>query len=252
MMRIIAVVNQKGGSGKTTTTVNLAATLAEKQRRVLIVDLDPQASATNWYAVTDAGRDLYQLFTDGAALASIIRPTQIDRVSLVPASAWLVGVERALAAEPGAEGILKQSLKGLSSFDYILFDCPPSLGTLTVNALNAAREILVPVAAEYLAVEGLAQLRKTINTVRARLNPALTYAGIVACRVDRRTRHALEVVELLRKSYPNAVYRTAIHENVRLSECPAHGEPITLYDTTCTGAADYRALAVEVMTQETK
>lgn len=250
-MRTIAVVNQKGGSGKTTTTVNLAATLAELRRTILIVDLDPQASATNWYGIKDAGRALFDVFTAGNSLSAAILSTAIPNVSIVPSSPWMVGIERALAAEIGAENILRRNLAALpKKYDYLFLDCPPSLGALTVNALNAADEILVPVSAEYLAVEGLAQLRHTVQTVQGRLNPTLKYAGILGCRVDQRTRHALEVVDLLRKNFKDLTYRTVIRENVRLSECPAFGQPITLYDSKSAGAADYRALAKEVIAQE--
>jgi chromosome partitioning protein len=250
-MRTVAVVNQKGGSGKTTTTVNLAATLSELKRTVLIIDLDPQASATNWYAVKDAGRGLFDVFTAGQALSGIVISTSVDGVFIAPSSSWMVGAERALASEIGAENILRRAIAALpAQYDYLFIDCPPSLGALTVNALNAATEILVPVSAEYLAVEGLAQLRHTVETVQSRINPNLKYAGILACRVDQRTRHALEVVELLRKNFPELAYKTIIRENVRLSECPAFGQPITLYDSKSPGAADYRALAKELIAQE--
>jgi chromosome partitioning protein len=190
-MRIIACVNQKGGSGKTTTAVNLAAALGEAGRSVLIVDLDPQASASTWLGIADGGRDLFEVFAEGRELRGLPRETSAPRVQIVPASAWLVGVEKALAGEVGAETLLRTRLGAFKEdeFDYVLFDCPPALGILTVNALAAAREVLVPVEAHVMALTGLAQLLRTVEVVRERLNAGLHLAGIVACLVDSRTRH---------------------------------------------------------------
>jgi chromosome partitioning protein len=251
-MRSLAIVNQKGGSGKTTTAVNLAAALGEKGRRILVVDLDPQASASHWYGVKDGGRDLLEVFTDKGTIAALIRGTEAPGVSIVASSTWLVGVEKALAGEVGAETILRRKAERLASggWDYILMDCPPALGILTVNALAAAQEILVPVEAHVLALNGLAQLLQTVNVVKERLNPLLKLAGILACRVDCRTRHAQEVVEQLRDRFGKSVYRTVIRENIRLAECPSFGQPITEYDTNSHGAEDYRSLAQEVVKQE--
>lgn len=251
-MRSIAIVNQKGGSGKTTTAVNLAAALGEKDRRVLVVDLDPQASASNWYGVKDAGRGLLEVFTDGRDLASLIQKTEAPGVSIVAASSWLVGIEKALAGEVGAETILRKRIGDLDAgaWDYILIDCPPTLGTLTVNALAAVQEVLVPVEAHVMALNGLVQLLQTVNAVKERLHPPLRMAGILACRVDARTRHAQEVVEELRQRFLHLVYRAIIRENVRLAECPSFGVPITQYAPDSYGAEDYRSLAGEVIKQE--
>lgn len=251
-MRTLAIANQKGGSGKTTTAVNLAAALGEKGRRVLVVDLDPQASASNWYGIRDAGRGLLDVFTDNGNLADLVHVTDAPGVEVVPSSAWLVGVEKALASEVGAETILRQNLARLppGRWDYVLVDCPPTLGVLTVNALAAVRELVVPVEAHVMALAGLAQLIKTVEMVRERLNPALALSGIVACRVDRRTRHSLEVVRELRGRFGNVVYNVVIRENVRLAEAPSFGQPITKYDPRSAGAEDYRALAGEVIEQE--
>ena len=251
-MRAIAIVNQKGGSGKTTTAVNLAAALGEKDRRVLVVDLDPQASASNWYGVKDAGRGLLEVFTDGRDLASLVQKTEAPGVSIVPASSWLVGIEKALAGEVGAETLLRKRTGDLAAgkWDYILIDCPPTLGTLTVNALTAVGEVLVPVEAHVMALNGLVQLIQTVNAVKERLHPPLRMAGILACRVDARTRHAQDVVTELREKFLRLVYRTIIRENVRLAECPSFGVPITQYDPDSFGAEDYRSLAGEVIKQE--
>lgn len=251
-MRTLAIANQKGGSGKTTTSVNLAAALGESKRRVLLLDLDPQHSATAWYGVNNAGKGVLGLFVEGGELADFVQGTDTPGVDLIPSSAWLVGVEKILAGEVGAETILRRHLAGLprDRWDYVLMDCPPTLGVLTVNALAAARELLVPVEAHVMALSGLAQLLHTVEVVQQRLNPELQVSGILACRVDGRTRHAREVVERLRERSGNLVYQTVIRENIRLAECPSFGQPITQYDPRSAGAADYRALAAEVIRQE--
>jgi chromosome partitioning protein len=249
-MRIIACVNQKGGSGKTTTSVNLAATLGERGKRVLLLDLDPQASATNWLGITDAGRGLLDAFSGTAQLLDLVQSTPAPNVDIIGSSAWLLGVDKALAGEVAAETILRTKLRALpEQWDYILIDCAPTLGILTVSGLTATREILIPVEAHVMALSGLAQLINTVAVVRERLNPELEIAGILACRVDGRTKHAAEIVDQLYERFGGLVYRTVIRENVRLAECPSFGQPITLYDSRSAGAQDYRALAEDVDTQ---
>jgi chromosome partitioning protein len=251
-MRTLAIANQKGGSGKTTTSVNLAAALGEKGRRVLLLDLDPQHSATAWYGIKNAGKGVLGLFVDGGEIMNFVQETGVSGVDMVPSSAWLVGVEKILAGEVGAETILRRHLESLPKdrWDYALLDCPPTLGVLTINALVAVRELLVPVEAHVMALSGLAQLLRTVEVVQQRLNPELKISGILACRVDARTRHAREVVERLRERSGDLVYRTVIRENIRLAECPSFGQPIAQYDPRSSGAADYRALAAEVILQE--
>lgn len=251
MKRIVAIVNEKGGSGKTTTAVNLAATLAEKGRKVLLLDLDPQAHGSLWYGIRDGGRGLLDALAGDRELAGLVAPTKTPGVALIASSMALSAAEKALAGEVGAETVLRGKLERLADgLDYILMDCPPSLGILTVNALAAAREVLVPVEAGVLALNGLAALMRTVGIVRERLNQALEVAGILACRVDMRTRLSQEVIERLKDTFPGKVYHTIIRENVRLAEAPSFAQPITQYDGGSHGAEDYRALAVEVIRQE--
>ena len=253
-MRTIAITNQKGGSAKTTTSVNLAATLAEQGRGVLVVDLDPQHSATQWYDVTEGGRGIFDLFAapEETRLGDLIFETGTAGVSMVPSSPWLVGAEKALSSEPGAERLLREKFQELDDgrFDYVLIDCPPTLGVLTVNALTAVSEVIVPVECHVMGLHGLAKLMQTVETVRKRLNERLRVTGIVACRVNLRTRHGREIVAKVREKFPELLYETMIRENVRLAECPSQGIPITAYADASAGSEDYRRLATEVIAQE--
>jgi chromosome partitioning protein len=253
-VRIIAVINQKGGSGKTTTTVNLAAGLAEKKKKVLIIDLDAQGSATKWFGMSLNTKGIYALFVDEVNIESLSIKTTINNISIIPSSTWLIGLDKRLAQEMGAETLLKQHIEKLSrsTFDYILIDCPPTLGILTINALAAVHEIIVPVEARFMALNGLIDLLQTIEVIKKRLNPSLKIAGIVPCRVDSRTKHAKEIVHELSNNFKGMLYKTAIRENVRLSEAPSFAQPIMIYDKNCHGTNDYRALAKEVINQENK
>lgn len=247
-MRTLAIAMQKGGSGKTTTAVNLAAALAERGQRVLVVDIDPQANATSWFGVTDVGKGIFTCLCENGSIEGVLRNTETLGVDLAPSSTWLVGAEKTLAHEIGAETLLRRRLRSLKErWDMVLIDTPPTLGVLTVNALVAADAVLIPVEAHVLALNGLAYLLRTVEAVRERLNEGLGLAGLVACRVDARTRHALEIVEELRKRFPKETFRTVIRENIRLAEAPSFGQPITLYDPKSSGAEDYRALADELL-----
>jgi len=244
-MQTVAILNQKGGSGKTTTAVNLAAALGELGRRVLLVDLDPQASASRWLAIEDKAGGLYEVLVQRAGLEPYIRHTAVAGVDLVPARQDLAAAELEARRKPGAELVLRQALGHLAqSWDTVLLDCPPSLGLLTVNALAAADEVLVPVEAHILALEGLADLLGTMDLVREALNPRLRVGGVLACRVSR-TRHTRDVVDLLRQQFPDTMLTAVIRESARLAEAPAFKQPILTYVPDSPGALDYRAAAAE-------
>ncbi len=250
-MKTLAITNSKGGSAKTTTAVNLAAALGEKGRRVLVVDLDPQASASAWLGVTDGGRGLLDVFTGEARLENLVVSTSADGVDLVPASAWLANAEKAMAGEPGAETVLRRALGKLEGpWDFILIDCPPSLGLLTVAALTAADEVLVPLEVSTMAMAGLASLRRTVELVADRLNPGLAISAVLACRVDGRTNLSKDVVESIRTSFGEKVLKTVVRENVRLREAWSFAQPITVYDPRSAGSEDYRAVAAELLRRE--
>lgn len=250
-MSIIAIINQKGGSAKTTTAVNLGATLTENGKRVLLIDVDPQGSSSKWLRCSNTEKGVYNVFAENTCISDNIRDTSIEGLNIIPSSQWLIGIEKALASEVGAETILRRKLNELQGkWDYILIDCPPALGLLSLNALVAANEILVPLETRVMALDGLAQLLKTVEMVKDRLNPDLKINGIIPCRVDKRTRLSMDVIDELKKRFNGMVYETCIRETVKLAECPSFGQPITIYDTKSPGAEDYRTLAKEVITRK--
>lgn len=248
-MRTIAITNQKGGSGKTTTAVNLASALAERGKKVLVIDLDPQASATGWFGVEDGGKGLLDMFTGDVNLADIVEDTNVPNVSLVPSSSWLIGAEKSLAGQVGAEIILREALGSLSGrkWDYALLDCAPSFGLLSVNALVAAGEVLVPVEASSMALSGLARLVQTVEQAKKRLNKDLTLSSLLACRVDSRSNIARDVVGQLRSHFGSKVFKNVIRESVRFREAPSYHQPILQYAPRSSAADDYRSVADELL-----
>jgi chromosome partitioning protein len=246
--RTLAIASGKGGVAKTTTAVNLAAALGELGRRVLVVDLDPATSASSWLARPDPGRGLLDALTNGGSLAGLIQESRAPGVDLIPASQSLAAAEKALAGEVGAETLLREALSRLAPdrWDLVLMDCPPALGLLAIWALVACREVLMPLEPHPMAMAGLAQMLRTVETVRTRLNPDLAVAGIVVCRGDPRTRLYHEAVAELDARYAGLLFATRIRQTIRLSEAPSHGLPITQYSASSHGAEDYRALAREL------
>jgi len=253
MTTIYAFANQKGGVGKTTTAVNVAAYLAAAGHRVLLIDIDPQANATSSVGVAAGARSIYDVLVGGAALSDVILPTKRPRLALAPAAPALAGAEVELVDLDGRERRLAQALPAVAPwYDFILIDSPPSLGLLTVNGLTAAQDgVIIPVQCEYLALEGLTRLLQTIQLVRERLNPALRVAGVVLTMYDARTNLSQQVVDEVRQHFPGQVFATVIPRNVRLSEAPSYGEPILTYAPTSAGAVAYAALAQEIAARAT-
>jgi chromosome partitioning protein len=252
LMRTIAIVNQKGGVGKSTTAVNLSASLAILGSRVLVVDIDPQGNATSGFGVDkrSLADDIYGVLLAEMPLERAIVGTGVPNLDLVPATIRLAGAEIELVSAIARETRLRRALEPVAArYDYILIDCPPSLGLLTLNALTAASEVVIPVQAEYYALEGLSQLTTVVQRVREALNPALFISGVLVTMFDGRTRLASDVLDEVAEYFPQQLFRTQIPRNIRLSEAPSFGKPVALFDLKSRGAQAYLALAREVVAQ---
>lgn len=252
--KIMAIVNQKGGVGKTTTAVNLATALAAIHKKVLLIDMDPQGNASTGLGVEPSQRlkTSYDLIISDSIVSDAEQPTKIPNLSIIPATIDLSGAEIELVQiTQGREFRLKQAIENSEiPYDYVLIDCPPSLGLITINALTAAHSVLIPLQCEFYALEGLSHLLKTIDLVRARLNPQLTIHGVVLTMYDRRNRLTDHIEQDVRKFLGNLVYKTVIPRNVRMSEAPSHGKPALLYDFHCSGSQAYIHLASEMLNRQ--
>ncbi len=248
--KVLAVVNQKGGVGKSTTAVNVSASLGDLGQKVLLVDLDPQGNATSGFGLNKNQRELcvYNALLGDTEMASIIEPVEVENVFVVPATIQLAGAEIELVSAMSRETRLKSMVDSVADdFDFVIIDCPPSLGLLTINALTAADGLLIPIQCEYYALEGLSKLLDSVRLVKTHLNPALEVFGVVMTMYDSRTRLAQQVVDEVRDFFEDKIFRTLVPRTVRLSEAPSFGQPINLYDPSGKGALAYHELAKEVM-----
>ena len=256
MGKVISIANQKGGVGKTTTAINLAASLAVLEKKVLIIDADPQANTTsglNFIPDQNQDRTLYEVLYGTLDIRDALIQTEIALLHMIPANINLVGIETEKIEEEGKEFLLKNALEPIKDdYDFILIDCSPSLGLITINALTASDSVIIPVQPEFFALEGLGKLSQTIRIIKSELNPALTIEGFLVTMFDGRTRLHNQVLDDLREHFGSLVFDTIIQRNIRLSEAPSHGKPITLYDVVSNGTSNYMNFAAEVIKKNSK
>lgn len=253
MSKIISIANQKGGVGKTTTAINVSSLLAAAEKKSLLVDIDPQSNSSSGLSITNQNPSIYEVLIGTENITDVIIESYMPHLDLLPSSINLVGAEIEMVDMDGRERLLKNALDEISNkYDYIIIDCPPSLGLLTLNALTASHSVLIPVQCEYFALEGLGQLLNTIHIVKKHYNRGLAIEGVLLTMFDTRLRLSHQVAEEVRKYFGEKVFKTVINRNVRIAESPSYGKPIILYDAVSTGAQNYMALASELLERNSK
>jgi len=253
MAKVISIANQKGGVGKTTTAINLSSSLAAAEKKTLLVDIDPQANSSSGLSISNQTPSVYEVLVGVEEIEKVIINSYMPFLDILPSNINLVGAEIEMVDMPNRERLLGRSLQKIrDNYDYIIIDCPPSLGLLTLNSLSASDSVLIPVQCEYFALEGLGQLLNTINIVKQHFNKDLTVEGVLLTMFDMRLRLSQQVAEEVKKYFGEKVYKTIIHRNVRISEAPSYGKPVILYDALSTGSQNYIALASELLERNSK